>query len=98
MPWDPKQYLKFQSERFAPFDDLFAMIDVRPGLRVIDLGCGTGELTARLAERLPDSDVLGADASAEMLAQSQPLARPGLRFEQRTIESICDAPEPSDVE
>lgn len=88
MPWDPEQYRKFQSERFAPFADLFEMIDVRPGLRVVDLGCGTGELTARLAEQLPGSDVLGIDASAEMLAQAQLLARPDLRFEQRAIEDV----------
>ena len=79
MPWDPEQYRKFQSERFAPFADLFDMIDVRPGLRVVDLGCGTGELTARLAEQLPGSDVLGIDASPQMLAQAQSLARPRLK-------------------
>jgi trans-aconitate 2-methyltransferase len=90
MPWDPAQYRKFQSERFAPFDDLFAMIDVRPGLQVIDLGCGTGELTARLAERLPESDVVGIDSSPEMLAQARSLARPGLRFEQRSIEDVAN--------
>ena len=88
MPWDPEQYRKFQSERFAPFADLFDMIDVRPGLRVVDLGCGTGELTARLAEQLPGSDVLGIDASPQMLAQAQSLARSGLRFEQRAIEDV----------
>lgn len=86
MPWDPDQYRKFQSQRFAPFDDLFAMVDVRPGLRVIDLGCGTGELTARLAERLPESDVLGIDSSPEMLAQAASLVGPRLRFEHRAIE------------
>ena len=88
MPWDPKQYLKFQSERFAPFDDLFALVDVRPGLRVVDLGCGTGDLTLRLAERLPDSDVLGLDSSSEMLAQAETLIRQGLRFERRAIEDV----------
>ena len=95
MPWDPEQYLKFQSERFAPFDDLLAMLDVRPGLRVLDLGCGTGELTDRLAVQLRDSDVVGIDASTEMLARARPLARPGLRFEQRTIEAMCGEPQTS---
>ena len=88
MPWDPKQYLKFQSERFAPFDDLFALVDVRPRLRVVDLGCGTGDLTLRLAERLPESDVIGLDSSSEMLAQAETLVRPGLRFGQHAIEDV----------
>ncbi|GAB6931728.1 hypothetical protein [Calditerricola satsumensis] len=40
MPWNPEQYLRFKAERFAPFDDLVKLIKVRPGLRVVDLGCG----------------------------------------------------------
>src|SRR5258706_14521219 len=91
MPWDPAQYRKFESERFAPFDDLLAMLAIRPGMRVIDLGCGTGDLTARLAERLPESDVLGIDSSASMLAEAGRHAHPGLRFERREIEAIAGA-------
>lgn len=88
MPWDPKQYLKFQSERFAPFDDLFALIVTRRGMRVIDLGCGTGELTALLAHKIRGSDVMGIDSSPEMLRQAELLVRPRLRFEQRAIEDV----------
>ena len=46
MPWDPDLYHKFAGERAAPFEDLLAPRRRRPGLRVVDLGCGTGELTA----------------------------------------------------
>ena len=53
MAWNPEQYLKFAAERAAPFADLVALLDVRPGLHAVDLGCGTGELTAKLAEMLP---------------------------------------------
>ena len=53
MPWDPATYEKFRDERYAPFVDLCALIEPRPGMRIIDLGCGTAELTARLAELLP---------------------------------------------
>jgi len=88
MPWDPDRYRAFQSERFAPFDDLFAMLRVSEGLRVVDLGCGTGELTLRLAQQLPGSDVFGIDSSPEMLAKAGALARPGLRFERRAIEEV----------
>lgn len=88
MPWNPDQYHKFQAQRAAPFEDLLRMLSVRQNLRVIDLGCGTGELTARLADALPGSDVLGIDASAQMLAKAQPHTRPGLRFEQADIATI----------
>ena len=88
MPWDPALYERFQTEREAPFDDLVALIESREGMRVVDLGCGTGELTARLAARLPRSDVLGIDSSAEMLAKAARHAREGLRFEQRRIQDV----------
>jgi trans-aconitate 2-methyltransferase len=84
--WDPAQYHKFTAERFAPFDDLFALISVREGLRVVDLGCGTGELTRRLADRLPGGTVLGIDSSSAMLERAQGEARPGLAFSLGTIE------------
>lgn len=86
MPWDPDRYHQFQKERSAPFDDLLDLVHVRPGLDVIDLGCGSGELTRRLADHLPHSNVLGLDSSAEMLEKSAAHARPGLRFTRGQIE------------
>lgn len=88
MPWNPDKYNQFKKERSAPFEDLFSLIRVRPGLQVIDLGCGTGELTQQLAERLPHSHVLGIDASPQMLEKAHRLERPGLRFEQVSIEQV----------
>jgi trans-aconitate 2-methyltransferase len=88
MPWDPDRYHQFDKERTAPFDDLLSLVSRRPGLRVIDLGCGTGELTRRLADALPDSDVLGVDNSASMLGRAAAQARPGLRFEACDIRDV----------
>ena len=80
MPWNPDQYHKFQSERSAPFHDLLALVEARPRLKVIDLGCGTGELTRHLADQLPESDVTGLDSSQEMLDKAASFGRPGLVF------------------
>jgi trans-aconitate 2-methyltransferase len=88
MPWNPGRYHQFQDERFAPFDDLVALVKVRERLRVVDLGCGTGELTRRLADKLPGSEVVGIDSSPEMLARAEEHARSGLRFEQVSIEKV----------
>ena len=82
MPWDPKQYHKFQAERSAPFFDLLALVEVRPNLKVADLGCGTGELTRHLTA-LPGSQVTGLDSSAQMLEKARAFSTPRLRFEQR---------------
>jgi trans-aconitate 2-methyltransferase len=90
MPWNPDRYRQFQKERFQPFDDLFDMVKRRERMRVLDLGCGTGELTRRLADELPASDVTGIDSSPEMLARAlEQYARRGLRFEHGTIEQAA---------
>ena len=80
MPWNPELYHKFQSERSAPFYDLLALVDVRPNLKVVDLGCGTGELTRQLADKLPDSNVTGLDSSPQMLEKAASFANPNLVF------------------
>ena len=82
MPWDPTQYHKFQAERSAPFFDLLALVEVRPNLKVVDLGCGTGELTRHLADALPSSDVTGMDNSPQMLEKAASYSGSSLRFEQ----------------
>jgi trans-aconitate 2-methyltransferase len=89
MPWDPDLYLRFQRERAAPFADLLALVRRRPGMRAVDLGCGTGELTRQLADALPESDVTGIDRSPEMLARAAAHARPGLRFERGALEDLA---------
>jgi trans-aconitate 2-methyltransferase len=90
MPWNPDKYHQFQSQRSAPFDDLLKLVDARPGLRVMDLGCGTGELTRRMADFLPDSDVLGLDSSPQMLERTKEYERPGLRFELGDLAELAD--------
>ena len=88
MQWNPDCYHQFQKERFAPFEDLLRLVAVRPGLDAIDLGCGTGELTKRLADALPESNVLGIDNSQEMLQKAEAVAGPNLRFELKSIEAV----------
>ena len=88
MPWNPDKYHQFKSQRSAPFDDLLKLVDKRSGMRVVDLGCGTGELTRRLADSLPESDVLGIDASPQMLERTEAYARPGLRFESGDLAKL----------
>ncbi|MBC7542713.1 MAG: methyltransferase domain-containing protein [Candidatus Sericytochromatia bacterium] len=71
-----------------PFEALVAMIEPAPDMRMVDLGCGTGELTAQLAKRFPDSRVLGIDSSEAMLAKAKPLTSPHVRFEQQDIQAF----------
>ena len=84
--WDPGQYGQFERERSQPFYDLAALVERRPALRVLDLGSGTGELTAWLHRELAASATLGVDRAGPMLEQAAAFAGGGVRFEQGTIE------------
>jgi 2-polyprenyl-3-methyl-5-hydroxy-6-metoxy-1,4-benzoquinol methylase len=64
---------------------------------IVDLGCGPGNISFRLAAALPDSRVLGLDGAANMVAlaaehqQRHPGAWPQLRFEQLKLPLIDPA-------
>lgn len=67
--WDPGQYGRFAQERARPFWDLVDLIETdRPIGCAVDLGCGSGELTAAAAARLGVSSMVGLDSSPQMLA------------------------------
>ena len=84
--WDPVRYLTFADERTRPGLDLMVRIpDVSPKT-VVDLGCGTGHLTARLRERWPDAEVLGLDSSAEMVERARQ-DHAGIEWKVETIET-----------
>src|SRR5690348_13419818 len=86
--WNPEQYERFKAERSQPFWDLVALIDPAPNMRIADLGCGTGELTRALHEKLGARETVGIDNSASMLAKAP--AAPGLKFRQQSIEEFSD--------
>jgi trans-aconitate 2-methyltransferase len=89
MEWNPNQYDKFIAQREAPLVDLMALIRARPHMRVVDLGCGPGNISAKLAAALPDVDLLGLDSSPEMLQAAAAHARPGMRFALGHIEEFA---------
>ncbi|WP_146362029.1 trans-aconitate 2-methyltransferase [Arthrobacter yangruifuii] len=88
MKWDPEKYTQFSSHRDRPFFDLTARIAADSPRRVVDLGCGTGVLTAALAARWPQAQVTGVDSSEDMIVQAQALegAPSNLEFVRGNIE------------
>ncbi|HVW84890.1 MAG TPA: methyltransferase domain-containing protein [Bryobacteraceae bacterium] len=76
--WDSALYDDRHSFVWKKSADLIDLLDPKPGERILDLGSGTGHLTAQIAER--GAAVTGLDSSASMVA----LARqnfPRLRFQ-----------------
>jgi trans-aconitate 2-methyltransferase len=89
--WDPVQYERFRDERSKPFFDLLELVRPRPGMRVADLGCGTGELTHHLHHHLQAQETVGIDRSETMLARSWAYAGNGVRFAQEDIAHFAAA-------
>ena len=69
--WDPERYLAYADERARPFVELLARVAATDPRTVVDLGCGPGTLTGLLAERWPEAEVTGLDASPEMVAAAR---------------------------
>ena len=69
--WNPRQYAenaRFVTELGGPVVELLAP---RAGERILDLGCGDGPLTARLAAL--GCEVVGVDGSPQMVAAARQL-------------------------
>jgi trans-aconitate 2-methyltransferase len=94
--WNPQQYERFRDERRQPFFDLMALVQPAPDMRIVDLGCGTGELTRALHDELRARETVGVDSSDSMLAKSAAFATPSLRFEPGEIGGFSAA-EPYDL-
>ena len=69
--WDPATYLAFADHRARPFHDLLARVGAARPRRVVDVGCGPGNLTTALAERWPDAIVEALDSSPDMVAEAR---------------------------
>jgi trans-aconitate 2-methyltransferase len=89
--WNPDQYHRFRGERAQPFFDLLALVErdgERP--RVVDLGCGTGELTAEAHTALGARQTVGIDTSTAMLEQAVAHVTDGLSFREGDLAQFDD--------
>jgi trans-aconitate 2-methyltransferase len=67
--WDAARYHRLSDPQLAWGRRVLERLALRSGERVLDLGCGTGRLTAELASG-PGNFVIGLDRSESMLAQA----------------------------
>ena len=68
-------------------EPFLAALNLPPGARVLDAGCGTGALTAALLARDPTAQVIGVDLGAAYVAAARQ-ALPLARFEQGDIAAL----------
>ena len=69
--WDPDVYLAFADQRARPFYDLLSRVGAERPRRIVDLGCGAGNLTLELSRRWPDAVIEALDDSPEMVAAAK---------------------------
>ncbi len=64
--YDPILRLLMRERVFR--DRLLALTDLRPGMRLLDLGCGTGTFVVLAKRRCPEARVTGIDGDPKVLA------------------------------
>jgi trans-aconitate methyltransferase len=72
--WDPQTYGRNGAFVHGLANDVLEWLAARPGERILDLGCGDGHLTARIAAT--GATVVGVDSSPEMAAAARSIGVP----------------------
>jgi ubiquinone/menaquinone biosynthesis C-methylase UbiE len=68
------------------------LVDAHPGMRVLDLACGPGTLSRRLARDVsPGGEVVGVDLAPGMIELAEAAGIPNSRFEVMDIEQLSFA-------
>ena len=75
------------------------LVEARPGMKILDLACGPGTLSRRLATMVaPGGEVVGVDLAPGMLALARSMNIANARFEIMDIEELAFADASFDAE
>jgi trans-aconitate methyltransferase len=69
MKWNAELYDDKHSFVFQFGENVLDLLEVKPGERILDIGCGTGYLTQQIQNQ--GAEVMGTDFSPEMIAQAK---------------------------
>jgi trans-aconitate 2-methyltransferase len=71
LEWDAETYDAVSDPQFEWGIEVLERLELGGDEAAIDAGCGSGRVTAELAERLPDGEVLAVDGSEAMVAKAR---------------------------
>jgi len=83
--WNSELYQSSHSFVWQYGRDLLVLLNAKPGERILDVGCGTGQLTEEITRF--GAEVVGIDSSAEMISTAQKNF-PQLRFEVADVTAL----------
>lgn len=65
--WDAANYARRSSLQAAMAAEVLTLLELNGNEHVLDIGCGDGRITARIAQQVPTGSILGIDASRHMI-------------------------------
>lgn len=78
--WDALRYRERSSLQQTMAAEVVQSLDLSTSERVLDVGCGDGRITLEIARRVPKGQVLGVDASSNMIELASQQIAPNLKF------------------
>ncbi|MDX6594773.1 MAG: trans-aconitate 2-methyltransferase, partial [Solirubrobacterales bacterium] len=69
--WDAETYDAVSDPQFSWGMEVLERLDLRGDETALDAGCGSGRVTAELADRLPRGSLIAADGSEAMIAKAR---------------------------
>jgi trans-aconitate 2-methyltransferase len=88
--WNASGYDRIASLQASMAREALSLLHLKGTEIVLDLGCGSGKVTAEIAARVRDGSVVGIDSSAEMIsfATKHFGDRPNLRFQTADVRHL----------
>jgi ubiquinone/menaquinone biosynthesis C-methylase UbiE len=90
--WDGAAYAANTAHHRVHDDRFLAPLALRGDEHVLDIGCGSGDFTARVAALVPRGRVVGVDPQRSLLEEAERVAGPNQEFVQGTAQGLVDHP------